>query len=142
MLKDITALENYLAEKLNCTLDSNDMEFAKTKIGRIKLVYQEIENKLKETEEKIKRKLVEMQLRVTQAETREKLNIERQRVFGESQTKVETERHKNIMVELQFMKDAGIHMLNRSSYPFYPRYNKKKHGKPDGKKPDGGRKND
>jgi hypothetical protein len=63
---------------------------------------------------------------VEKAEQREKLNIERQKEFGISQTRVETERHKNIMVELQFMKDNNITMLNRSSYPFYPRYDKSK----------------
>lgn len=57
-----------------------------------------------------------------QAETKEKLGTERQKVFGISQTKVEEARHKNIIEEIKALKDAGINSFNRSSYPFFPRH--------------------
>jgi len=40
-----------------------------------------MQNRIDNTDARIKAKTADMQIRVTQAETKEKLNIERQRVF-------------------------------------------------------------
>jgi hypothetical protein len=124
MNKDLKALKNYVTERNNQNELSNvDKRFIDTKI------------------EALQESLNFLELKVQSAEQKEKLGIEKQKIFGSSQTAVEEARHANIMDEIKAMKEAEIICLNRSSYPNYPRYHTPKHHphkhlnkKPEGKK--------
>lgn len=104
MMKDIKALENYLVEREDTTLTSEHVTWVRNKIQNIMGAFADLEQK------------------VFQAETKEKLGIERQKEFGISQTKVEDSRHAHILVEIQALSAADIKVFNRSSYPFLPRH--------------------
>ena len=109
MLKDIKSMENFFYEINKTELITNEqLEFFKNKIRSIKDAWNEMELKVQKTEQK------------------EKLGTEKQKVFGNSQTKVEESRHKNILEEINLLKEAGITNFNRSSYPFYPRHKNQK----------------
>ncbi|MAH51942.1 hypothetical protein CMI37_39355 [Candidatus Pacearchaeota archaeon] len=131
MLKEIKAGENWIIENLHVgkVIVQADIDFLKNKMKNIKQVFIDVENKVTQTESKCNSKIAGMQTRVVEAETRERLNIKRQETFGNTQTQVEESRHKNIMEELKVMKEYNITTFNRSSYPFYPRYDRKKFSK-------------
>jgi hypothetical protein len=133
LLKDIKAFENYFNSRIEqgCAITSEDIDFFITKLKNIRSEYEKQEMLLTTSKAKYEGKLRYMQLRVTQAETREKSQIERQKQFGVSQTKVEDSRHIHIMEELKFMAENKITGYNRSSYLSLPRYNKNKFQKKD-----------
>ena len=79
-MKEINALENYVTERLNQEgLLQADAEFIRNKLGTLR------------------EKINDLKLKVQAAEQKEKLGIERQKVFGKSQTGVEEARHANII---------------------------------------------
>jgi len=130
MNKDIKAMENHIAELLvQNVIENKEAVFFRKKCVDLQEHFDRLDgefiikmNKVSEMNWILKAEISKQQMQNT-------LQIERQRVYGESQTKVETARHANIMEELKFMKEAEITNFNRSSYPVLPR-----HHKPNGQK--------
>lgn len=117
MLKDLRALRNFIAKNMEIgnTVTREHIDFLHAKLTNIADQVAELEKKRFE------------------AETKEKLGIERQKEFGKSQTQVEDSRHEHILEEIKALKEAGVVAFNRSSYPFLPRHKKPHHKE---KKPD------
>ncbi len=128
MFKDVNSFKNYIKENFEkgTTLSEEHIDFINDKLKNIRAEFNRLDKLISEVQIKTKNSIANMQVKVVEAESRERLNIKKQEVFGSSQTKVEEARHKNIMQELEFMKNNKIVVFNRSSYPFYPRFMKKK----------------
>ena len=94
MLRAIKALENYIEDNFNenTMLVQEHLAFMKTKVTDIRGEFDRLEKEVETIRITSKNKLADMQRRIVEAETREKLNIERQKTFGDTQTRVETER--------------------------------------------------
>jgi len=124
MINDFTKFENYINENfdIGVELTNENIQFMKTKLLNVREKFQDMDYELMKVRDDLASTKRECQAKIQEAQIRERLQVEKQKVFAELQKTVESERSKNIREEIALLKEAGITQYNRSSYPFLARY--------------------
>lgn len=127
-MKTLNDMKHYIEQHFEqgITLTDEHLIYLNTQLSKATKIHDDLEALHNRAITENKQRIAAMQERVMTAEVREKAQIERQKAFGESQTKVEEARHKNIKEEIRLLTVAGVTVYNRSSYPLLQRHEHQK----------------